>query len=127
MQTLDPQRVAELRGRAGAAHGVYEEGELGGVYDQQWPQWYAAYLVAHGLSDLVGRALTAAQVAAWLADCDAAYKAACPGIGWAAYYGATFPSQSRMVSAAGGIWICVSPLVTVTGKRGSRLRIRASI
>jgi hypothetical protein len=29
----------------GAAHGVYEEGELNGVYDQNWPAWYAAYLV----------------------------------------------------------------------------------
>lgn len=86
MQTIDAAAVARLLGQAGAAHGVYEERELGGVYDQQWPQWYAAYLVAHGLGELVGAPVTAAQVAAWLSACDAAYRAERPAQGWPAYY-----------------------------------------
>lgn len=84
--TIDTAAVTRLLGQAGAAHGVYEEGELGGVYDQQWPQWYAAYLVAHGLGDLLGAQATAEQVAAWLSACDAAYKAERPAQSWAAYY-----------------------------------------
>jgi hypothetical protein len=32
-----PQRAAE-------AHGVYEAEELGGVYDEVWPQWYAEHM-----------------------------------------------------------------------------------
>lgn len=86
MQELDEAAVAGLLGRAGAAHDVYEEGELGGVYDQQWPQWYAAYLVEHRLGDLVCATLTAGEVAAWLSACDAAYKAEHPSVGWPTFY-----------------------------------------
>ena len=32
-----------LRGAA-AAHGAYEADELGGVYDEAWPEWYAAHM-----------------------------------------------------------------------------------
>ncbi|MEO5919572.1 MAG: hypothetical protein ABIQ01_00370 [Pseudolysinimonas sp.] len=30
--------------KAAAAHGVYEAEQLGGVYDEQWPAWYAAHM-----------------------------------------------------------------------------------
>ena len=30
--------------RAAAAHGIYEKTELGGVYDENWPQWYAQHM-----------------------------------------------------------------------------------
>ena len=26
-----------------AAHGTFEKVELGGVYDEQWPEWYSTY------------------------------------------------------------------------------------
>ena len=32
--------------RAEAAHGKYEARELGGQRDANWPEWYAAYMVA---------------------------------------------------------------------------------
>ena len=32
-----------LKGAA-AAHGVFEAEELGGVYDDEWPEWYAAHM-----------------------------------------------------------------------------------
>jgi hypothetical protein len=86
MQPVDEAEVAALLGRAGAAHGAYEERELGGVYDQQWPQWYAAYLLEHGLRDLVGVPVMVDEVAAWLSACDAAYKAERPSIGWPTFY-----------------------------------------
>jgi hypothetical protein len=31
--------------RAAEAHGKHEEEELGGVRDENWPQWYAEYMV----------------------------------------------------------------------------------
>ena len=30
--------------QAAAAHGVYEDEVLGGVYDAHWPQWYADHM-----------------------------------------------------------------------------------
>lgn len=30
--------------RAAAAHGVHEAEELGGQFDEQWPQWYAEHM-----------------------------------------------------------------------------------
>lgn len=100
MQTaIDVEAVAALLGRAGAAHGDYEERELGGVYDQQWPQWYAAYLVDHGLRELVGVELGVERVAAWLSGCDAAYKLERPAIGWPTFYAAR-AGQLRATPAA---------------------------
>ena len=32
--------------RAEAAHGQYEKRTLGGQRDENWPEWYAAYMVA---------------------------------------------------------------------------------
>lgn len=86
MQHVDEAALAALLGRTGEAHGVYEQRELGGVYDQQWPQWYAVYLVEHGLCDLVGVMLTVDNVADWLSACDAAFKAERPSVGWPPFY-----------------------------------------
>jgi len=30
--------------KAAEAHGVHEKADLGGVYDQNWPEWYAAHM-----------------------------------------------------------------------------------
>jgi hypothetical protein len=52
------QRGAALLRQAGAAHGEYETRELGGRYDQNWPDWYARYLVEHGFAEFLGRAVS---------------------------------------------------------------------
>jgi hypothetical protein len=49
-----------------AAHGVYETTELNGVYDEQWPRWYAGYAVDHGIVGVLGRAVAADELAAAL-------------------------------------------------------------
>lgn len=36
--------LRELLTRTAEAHGRYERDELGSVYDENWPQWYAAYM-----------------------------------------------------------------------------------
>lgn len=30
--------------QAATAHGIHEKEDLGGVYDEQWPEWYAAHM-----------------------------------------------------------------------------------
>jgi hypothetical protein len=42
--------VAALLREAEAAHGEYETAVLGGTYDEDWPRWYASYLLDHGLA-----------------------------------------------------------------------------
>ncbi|MFD7022618.1 hypothetical protein [Promicromonospora sukumoe] len=43
----DPQSneiLLDLLKKAATAHGVHEEKELGGVYDEAWPEWYAEHM-----------------------------------------------------------------------------------
>lgn len=41
---LTTETVLDALERAAAAHGVHEAEELGGVYDEEWPSWYAAHM-----------------------------------------------------------------------------------
>ena len=54
---MTTDRIAALEallGETETAHGAYETTELNGVYDQEWPRWYAAYAVEHGIGEIVG-------------------------------------------------------------------------
>lgn len=62
----DPNAIEDLLVQAKTAHGEYELSELNGVYDRQWPRWYAGFLVDHGLSSLLGRSVSGDEVAAFL-------------------------------------------------------------
>jgi hypothetical protein len=70
-----------------AAHGVFETTELNGVYDQDWPRWYAAYAVEHGIGALIGRPVTTDQLADFLTSSFGEFKEAepKPSETWAAY------------------------------------------
>jgi len=37
--------ILDVLKRAAEAHGVYESTALGGVYDEQWPEWYTQHMV----------------------------------------------------------------------------------
>ena len=80
--------VAALLSQAGSAHGVYEENELNGVYDQNWPDWYAAYLVEHGLGDLLGTPIAVEQLSRLLKQYDQEYTRERSGVGWPQFYAA---------------------------------------
>lgn len=43
--------LTEALKRTAAAHGVYEEEVLNGVYDDDWPQWYAEHMARTLASD----------------------------------------------------------------------------
>lgn len=77
--------ITQLLEQAGQAHGRYEESELKGVYDQQWPLWYASYAVEQGLSALLGHAITVDQVAAFFTSSYADYQRDKITEAWAAY------------------------------------------
>lgn len=42
--TTDQEILLDLLKRAATAHGVHEKEELGGVYDENWPAWYARHM-----------------------------------------------------------------------------------
>jgi hypothetical protein len=44
MDTTTTDVILDVLKRAAAAHGVHEAEELGGIYDEQWPEWYAAHM-----------------------------------------------------------------------------------
>ena len=79
--------VSALLSKTEAAHGQYETTELQGVYDQAWPAWYGAYAVEHGLGEVIGHAITAEQLTAFLTNAWTDFAAADPkpSEGWAAY------------------------------------------
>ena len=88
MPEITQHEIASLLDTTQAAHGAYEERELNGVYDQEWPAWYAAYLVEHGIGDLLGQAITAEQLAGLLKQYDATYRTQPRPDGWPDYYAA---------------------------------------
>ena len=67
----DIEALSALLARTGKAHGVFEEAELKGVYDQEWPRWYAAYAVDHGIAALIGHDITADELARFLESSNA--------------------------------------------------------
>ena len=79
--------IKTLLVQAEEAHGVYEGAELKGVYDQDWPRWYAAYAVEHGISESVGHEVATDQLGALLAGSNADFQQIepKPTEPWAAY------------------------------------------
>jgi hypothetical protein len=79
--------IAKLLQDAQRAHGAYETEVLGGAYDEEWPAWYASYLLDHGLRDrLPGVRLDAASLAETLRRLDRLYKREQPGEAWLDFY-----------------------------------------
>lgn len=59
--------VATLLREAEGAHALYEADALNGVYDQDWPRWYATYAVEHGLAEILGQDLAVDELTMFLA------------------------------------------------------------
>ena len=84
---VDTEAIDALLVQAATAHGVFEETELQGVYDQAWPRWYATYAVEHGLGPLVGHRVTVDRLAEFLASSNVEYEKTEPELRepWATY------------------------------------------
>jgi hypothetical protein len=63
MTTQPTDALERLLAETEGEHGVYETNELGGVYDQEWPRWYATYAVDHGFGAVVGRDIAPDELA----------------------------------------------------------------
>src|SRR4051794_41096346 len=87
-QTERCSQIASLLRQTAEAHDKYEQSALGGQYDAEWPNWYARYLVEHGLPDLLGRgaSLDSNEVEELLKKADESYRATAPDQHWADYY-----------------------------------------
>jgi hypothetical protein len=72
-------QVTALLIETAEAHGRYEASELGGVYDEAWADWYAAYAVDHGLGDLVGSPITPERFATFLTETNADFRSSGAG------------------------------------------------
>jgi hypothetical protein len=65
---LTDDRVRSLEAlltAAGEAHSAFERDALGGVYDEDWPAWYARWAVDHGFGSAFGREVPADGLAAY--------------------------------------------------------------
>ena len=62
------EALEELLARTEAAHGAYEAAELNGVYDQQWPAWYARFAIDNGIGKLIGRDVELDELARFFAE-----------------------------------------------------------
>jgi hypothetical protein len=78
--------VAALLRQAEEAHGEYEAGELGGVFDERWPEWYATFLVNHGIGEHLPQAASIEHLSAFLTECDQAHRQEQPTADWADFY-----------------------------------------
>ncbi len=75
--------IAALLIQAGQAHGKYEQSELRGVHDQDWPRWYAGYVVEQGISALLGHAVSVDQLTAFFISNYAEFQKQPSGTLWA--------------------------------------------
>jgi len=87
---MTEDRVASVEAlfvRAQEAHHEFEATELNGVYDDEWPRWYAEYAVENGLGRLVGHAIASDRLGQFLADSYAEFEVAepKPSEPWPAY------------------------------------------
>jgi hypothetical protein len=77
--------IVQLLQRASAAHGEYETTVLNGVYDQEWPIWYAQWAVEQGLNNLVGSSMTAQEWSNVLFDLNEQHKLTDKSQSWAEF------------------------------------------
>ncbi len=77
--------LTHLLQRAGAAHGEYETTILNGVYDENWPQWYAQWAIEHGLNDLLFQPFEVQKFSQVLFEINEAHKASDQRYGWAEF------------------------------------------
>ncbi|MGZ8563777.1 MAG: hypothetical protein ACXWWU_09175 [Candidatus Limnocylindria bacterium] len=68
--------VATLLREAEGAHALYEAVVLDGVYDQDWPRWYATYAVEHGVAEVLGQDVTVDELTTLLSDSYADFASA---------------------------------------------------
>src|SRR5262245_27447039 len=85
MSPNNTTQIAALLSQAGSVHHQFEQTVLRGVYDQEWPAWYADYVIQHGLRELLPRPVTVESLAQFLAENYEVYQRENSKLGWADY------------------------------------------
>lgn len=95
MDSEQTGRLTALLLEAQQAHGRYEATELNGVFDEEWPRWYASHAVEHGLAEVLGRDAAADRVGEHLARAYAEYEQVDPKPDgtWAEYIANRWPDE----------------------------------
>jgi hypothetical protein len=96
MSDLLEQEITGLLEKAQSAHHVFEKEELEGEFDEQWPAWYADYLLNNGLAELFATSIDLDTLAEWLQKISQQHKAENTLQSWAAY------SANKLLSAFSG-------------------------
>lgn len=79
---INRKKLIETLREASAAHGDYETNILNGVYDDNWPSWYAAYVVgAFGME-----IIKPAKLTKLLIEAHKMHQKQNPGIDWVIFY-----------------------------------------
>jgi hypothetical protein len=82
--------IARRLSEASSAHGAYERDTLAGVYDTQWAEWYANYLVNNGWNSLFAQPWSDRALAAALRNADTDHRARAPHDPWVEHYARHF-------------------------------------
>jgi hypothetical protein len=87
--------VAELLRQAELEHAEHEAKDLGGVYDEEWPRWYATYAAEHGIAQILGRDVSVEALTTFLAESYADFASADPrpDAPWAEYTAARISAE----------------------------------
>lgn len=87
--------LATLLRQAELEHAEHEAKDLGGVYDQEWPRWYATYAAEHAIAEILGRDVSIEELATFLADSYADFASADPRpeAPWAEYTAARISAE----------------------------------
>jgi hypothetical protein len=90
MPTEPDTTIIRLLQETESAHGGYETNTLGGQRDDDWPAWYATYLLDHGLGALLPHLASddVSQLAATLALLDEEYRRGQQARPWPEFYAA---------------------------------------
>ena len=77
--------IAELLHQTDSAHHSYLNKVLGKDEDAYWPEWYAEYLIGHGLDLLMDDRLATELRVGFLSRCREEYRTCNPGLSWEEY------------------------------------------
>jgi hypothetical protein len=100
MEMTPEKAVSALLRETEAAHGAYETNVLAGVFDEEWPAWYATYLLDHGLGDRLpgAKMLDVANLAAILAQLAVDYEQGDKASPWPDVYARGIVAEFRQRS-----------------------------
>ena len=80
---MSHDEIAHLLTQAMNAHHEFEQTELNGVYDEEWPAWYAAYLLDYGLDDVLKKPVSLPQLTRFLDESNRRYEKLGKEVAWA--------------------------------------------